>query len=115
MCTSPSGVLFENSLLQVGVKHEYVGAQGRISVFFGNLHSSPLQNFKVKVDRPDHLRMQMQGTQDLLDDGESDSVGCTVATKTQAKLLVLVEVTAPFDDAPSLRISFETEEGEIHE
>jgi len=115
LCTSPSGVLFENSKLQVGVKHEYVGAQGRISVFFGNLHSSPLHNFKVKVDRPDHLRMQMQGTQDLLDDDESDSTGCTVATKTQAKLLVLVEVTAPFDDAPSLRISFETEEGEMHE
>eukprot|EP00957_Ditylum_brightwellii_P152129 11583041-Ditylum_brightwellii.AAC.1 len=28
LCTSPSGVLFENALLQVGVKHEYVGAQG---------------------------------------------------------------------------------------
>ncbi|KAL9189175.1 hypothetical protein ACHAXT_011665 [Thalassiosira profunda] len=115
LCTSPSGVLFENSLLQVGVKHEYVGAQGRISVFFGNLHSSPLQNFKVKVDQPDHLRMQMQGTQDLLDDGEYDSPGCTVATKTQAKLLILVEVTAPFDDAPPMRISFDTEEGERHD
>ncbi|KAL7545333.1 hypothetical protein ACHAWF_008686 [Thalassiosira exigua] len=115
LCTSPSGVLFENSLLQIGVKHEYVGAQGRISVFFGNLHSSPLHNFKVKVDQPEHLRMQMQGTQDLLDDGEYDSVGCTVATKTQAKLLILVEVTAPFDDAPSMRITFETEEGERHD
>jgi len=115
LCTSPSGVLFENSLLQVGVKHEYVGAQGRISVFFGNLHSSALHNFKVKVDRPDHLRMQMQGTQDLLDDGDYDSTGCTVATKTQAKLLILVEVTAPFDDAPSMRITFETGEGERHD
>ncbi|KAL3764945.1 hypothetical protein ACHAWU_003805 [Discostella pseudostelligera] len=115
LCTSPSGVLFENSLLQVGVKHEYVGAQGRISVFFGNLHSSPLHNFKVKVDQPDHLRTQMQGTQDVLDDGESDTPGCTVATKTQAKLLILVEVTAPFDDAPSMRITFQTEQGERHD
>ena len=115
LCTSPSGVLFENALLQVGVKHEYVGAQGRISVFFGNLHSSPLHNFKIKVDQPDHLRTQMQGTQDLLDDDESDSPGCTVATKTQAKLIILVEVTAPFDDAPSMRITFETEQGERHD
>ena len=59
--------------------------------------------------------MQMQGTQDLLDDGEYDSPGCTVANKTQAKLLILVEVTAPFDDAPSMRITFETEEGERHD
>lgn len=115
LCTSPSGVLFENSLLQVGVKHEYVGAQGRISVFFGNLHSSSLQHFKVKVNQPEHLRMQMQGTQDLLDEDKYDSVGCTVETKTQAKLLILVEVTAPFDDAPSMRITFETEEGEQHD
>ena len=115
LCTSPSGVLFENTMLQVGVKHEYVGAQGRISVFFGNLHSSPLQNFKVRVDQPDHLRMQMQGTQDLIDDGEYDSTGCTVATKTQAKLMILLEVTAPFDDAPSMRITFDTEEGEHHD
>jgi AP-2 complex subunit alpha len=113
LCTSPSGVLFENSLLQVGVKHEYIGAQGRISVFFGNLNSTPLRNFRVKVDQPDHLRMQMQGTQDLLDDGESD--GCSVATKTQAKLLILVEVTAPFVDAPPMRIQFETEDGEQHD
>ncbi|KAL7433150.1 hypothetical protein ACHAXM_004526 [Skeletonema potamos] len=114
LCTSPSGVLFENAMLQVGVKHEYVGAQGRISVFFGNLHATALHNFKVKVDQPDHLRVQMQGTQGLIDDGEGDE-GCSIEHKTQAKLLLLVEVTAPFDDAPSMRITFETEEGERHD
>jgi AP-2 complex subunit alpha len=114
LCTSPSGVLFENAMLQVGVKHEYVGAQGRISVFFGNLHATALHNFKVKVDQQDHLRVQMQGTQGLIDDGEGDE-GCSIENKTQAKLLLLVEVTAPFDDAPSMRITFETEEGERHD
>ena len=57
--------------------------------------------------------MQKQGTQGLLD--ENDSGGCTVAVKTQAKLLLLVEVTAPFDDAPAMRVSFETADGEVHE
>lgn len=113
LCTSPSGVLFENSLLQVGVKHEYVGAQGRISVFFGNLSKTPLLHFRAVVDEQDHLKIQKQGTQGLLDD--SDEGGCTVAVRTQAKLLLLVEVTAPFDDAPAMRVIFETEEGEIHE
>jgi AP-2 complex subunit alpha len=113
LCTSPSGVLFENSLLQVGVKHEYVGAQGRISVFFGNLSKAPLLHFRAVVDDQDHLKVQKQGTQGLLDD--SDEGGCTVAVRTQAKLLLLVEVTAPFDDAPAMRVIFETEEGELHE
>lgn len=113
LCTSASGVLFENSLLQVGVKHEYVGAQGRISVFFGNLNKAPLLHFRAIVDEPDHLRIQKQGTQGLLD--ESDDGGCSVQVRTQAKLLLLVEVTAPFDDAPAMRVLFETEDGELHE
>jgi AP-2 complex subunit alpha len=113
LCTSPSGVLFENSLLQVGVKHEYVGAQGRISVFFGNLSKSPLTHFRTVVDEVDHLRIQKQGTQGLLDENESG--GCTVAVRTQAKLLLLVEVTAPFDDAPAMRVIFDTEDGIRHE
>jgi len=113
LCTSASGVLFENSLLQVGVKHEYVGAQGRISVFFGNLSKSPLLHFRAIVDEPDHLRIQKQGTQGLLDD--NDDGGCSVQVRTQAKLLLLVEVTAPFDDAPAMRVLFETEDGELHE
>lgn len=113
LCTSPSGVLFENSLLQVGVKHEYVGAQGRISVFFGNLSKAPLTHFRTIVDEVDHLRIQKQGTQGLLDENESG--GCTVAVKTQAKLLLLVEVTAPFDDAPAMRVVFDTEDGTRHE
>mmetsp|Transcript_12726 Transcript_12726/g.30905 ORF Transcript_12726/g.30905 Transcript_12726/m.30905 type:complete len:983 (+) Transcript_12726:177-3125(+) len=113
LCTSASGVLFENSLLQVGVKHEYVGAQGRISVFFGNLSKTPLRHFRAIVDESDHLKIQKQGTEGLLD--EADDGGCEVAVRTQAKLLLLVEVTAPFDDAPAMRVMFETEEGEVHE
>lgn len=113
LCTSQSGVLFENSLLQVGVKHEYVGAQGRISIFFGNLSKAALLNFRAIVDESDHLRIQKQGTQGLLDDGPDG--GCVVQVRTQAKLLLLCEVTAPFDDAPAMRVMFETEDGELHE
>eukprot|EP00429_Kryptoperidinium_foliaceum_P031082 CAMPEP_0176152370 /NCGR_PEP_ID=MMETSP0120_2-20121206/77821_1 /TAXON_ID=160619 /ORGANISM="Kryptoperidinium foliaceum, Strain CCMP 1326" /LENGTH=948 /DNA_ID=CAMNT_0017489375 /DNA_START=97 /DNA_END=2946 /DNA_ORIENTATION=+ len=95
------------------VKHEYVGAQGRISVYFGNLSKAPLHHFRAIIDDSNHLKMQKQGTQGLLDDYEGG--GCTVAVRTQAKLLLLVEVTAPFDDAPAMRVTFETEEGEVHE
>jgi AP-2 complex subunit alpha len=108
LCTSPSGVLFENQLMQVGLKHEYSGCQGRVQVFFGNTSSGSLINFKCDVDTPDHLTMQMQGTPQLLEDG------CNVAVRTQAKLLILVEVKAPFDDAPAMRITFESSDGTKH-
>lgn len=114
LCTSPSGVLFENALLQVGVKHEYVGAQGRVSVFFGNLGKTPLLNFRAIMDDVDHLRVQKQAhPQGLLDEDEDG--GCTVAVRTQAKLLLMVEVAAPFDDAPAMRVCFNTTDGERHE
>ena len=109
LCTNPSGVLFENKMLQVGVKQEFRGSQGRISIFFGNLSPSPLSKFCVKVECSDPLRMEKQGTPGLLDEG------CTVAVRTQAKLLILVEVIAPFIDAPSMLISFETQEGIQHQ
>jgi len=104
LCTSPSGVLFDNKLLQVGVKHEYRGSQGKVSVFFGNLSSAPLTNLRCQVDQSEHLRMQAQGTPGLMGPD-----GCTVAVRTQAKLQLMVEVTAPFDDAPALRVTFETD------
>lgn len=113
LCTSSSGVLFENSLVQVGVKHEYVGSQGRVSVFFGNLGEEPLKYFKIRVDDCEHLRMSKQGTDGLLDEDEDG--GCSVAIRTQAKLLLLVEVMAPFDDAPAMIVTFQTAEGERHE
>lgn len=104
LCTSLSGVLFENQLLQVGLKHEYNGCQGKVQVFFGNLSSTPLTNFKCDVDQPSHLKLQMQGTPGLLENG------CSVPCRSQAKLLLLVEVKAPFDDAPAMRITFDSED-----
>ena len=93
-------------MVQVGVKQEYSGSQGRISIFFGNVSKSALENFQVKIDDYDHLRMQKQGTPGLMEEG------CTVAIRTQAKLLLLIEVMAPFDDPPAMTISF-TADGEI--
>jgi AP-2 complex subunit alpha len=113
LCTSPSGVLFENSILQVGIKHEYTGSQGRLSVFFGNLGSTPLNHFRVHIDESDHLSMQKQGTEGILDTEEDG--GCTVEVRTQAKLLLLVEVLSPFDEVPAIVISFVTIDGTRHE
>lgn len=113
LCTSSSGVLFENSFIQVGLKHEYQASQGRITVFFGNVTSNLLKHFRVSIDDCDHLRMHKQGTEGLLDDEEGG--GCSVAQRTQAKLLLLVETLAPFDDAPAMRVKFETTDGIKHE
>lgn len=38
-----NGVLFENDLLQIGVKSEYRQNLGRIALFYGNKTQTPLQ------------------------------------------------------------------------
>lgn len=101
LCTSEMGVLFENRVLQVGIKHRYEGSQGTVSCFFGNLSESPLKNLHCQIDHCDHLRMEIQGTPGIVEDG------CDVKVKTQAKLRLNVQVIAPYDDAPALRVIFE--------
>ena len=92
----------------VGVRQEYKGAQGRISVYFGNASRAPLTNFRVILEQVDHLRIQIEATEGLLDDG------CNIAPGTQAKLLLLLQVMAPFSDVPSIRIMFHTNNGINH-
>lgn len=42
MCKN-NGVLFENDLIQIGVKCEFRQNLGRLSLFYGNKTSVPLQ------------------------------------------------------------------------
>ena len=101
LCISPAGVLFENPIIQVGVKHEYRGSQGRVQIFFGNNSaSSQMTNFKADIPSVPYLRVQAQGT-----DGITAGTA-TIAPKTQGKLQLMVEVLSPFADAAEIRLSF---------
>lgn len=91
---NPQGVLFENQMLQIGVKHEYRGSQGRVQLFFGNKASESLEQFKVQVNGGSMLRSQVE------------NVPAVIAPKQQVKQQVLVEAMAPIVHAPSLVVSF---------
>ncbi|KAJ0398698.1 hypothetical protein ATCC90586_003189 [Pythium insidiosum] len=91
---SPQGVLFENDVLQIGVKHEYRGSQGRVGLFFGNKTAEPLAAFKVAVDATPAFRMQCE------------EVPSTVGGKQQVKQQIMIEAMTPFVSAPALKVSF---------
>lgn len=110
LCASPSGILLETSSVLIGARQEFEGAQGRIIVYIGNLSKAPLSNVHVRFDPGDHLRIQREATEGLL-----EHEGCTVAKGTQAKLTLLIEVLAPFEDGPALRVFFRTGDGVSHE
>ena len=55
MCKN-NGVLFENDLLQIGVKSEYRQNLGRIGVFYGNKTSFQFTAFCVDVSESNELK-----------------------------------------------------------
>ncbi len=96
----PAGVLFQDQYVQVGVKHEYRGSQGRVQLFIGNLGPAPLTDLKVDVPQVQQLRTAVQV--------ESTTVG----VKEQGKVVVMTEAMAPFSDAPACTISFSSPTGD---
>uniref|UniRef100_A0A7S4R4C1 Clathrin adaptor alpha/beta/gamma-adaptin appendage Ig-like subdomain domain-containing protein n=1 Tax=Alexandrium monilatum TaxID=311494 RepID=A0A7S4R4C1_9DINO len=48
LCILNDAVLYEDELLQIGVKAEYNGREGQFAVFFGNKGSAALQAFTVQ-------------------------------------------------------------------
>ena len=57
-----NGVLFENDLLQIGVKSEYREDLGRLWVFYGNKTTFQLNAFCVDVSMPGPLAERILST-----------------------------------------------------
>jgi hypothetical protein len=86
---SASGVLFENALLQVGVKHEYVVLRD-VSCLLWELR----QDASLRISERSLRRLTICASEARYTGStrrERDG-GCTVAVKTQAKLLLIIEV-----------------------
>lgn len=68
-----NGVLFENELIQIGVKSEFRQNLGRLGLFYGNKTTSPLQNFVPTLIWTDEqaakLSVQMKSVEPVLEAG----------------------------------------------
>lgn len=113
-----NGVLFENDILQIGVKSEYkknlgrdiasgfdcfkliliIAFLGRIAVFYGNKSSVTLQNFTTTLcanpDLEDSLFVDVKPTPPTIEGG------------AQKQQLIDVECKNIFAEAPTLEIKF---------
>lgn len=94
LVTTQQGVLFETPQLQVGVKHEYRGSQGRLTLFYGNKGAAPLEDMSVSLAKVSYLRVHAA-------DGPT-----ALAPKQQAQQLLQYEAMAPYSDAPPIEIAF---------
>ncbi|XP_036952197.1 AP-2 complex subunit alpha-2 isoform X3 [Acanthopagrus latus] len=93
-----NGVIFENQLLQIGLKSEYRQNLGRIYVFYGNKTSTQFLSFSTSVASHDLLKTQLnvhaKAVDPLIDGG------------AQVQQMLNIECVSDFTDAPVLNIQF---------
>lgn len=93
-----NGVLFENDLIQIGVKCEFRQNLGRLALFYGNKTSFPLQNFSATIQSPsdwvNKLNIQVKPVDMLLEAG------------AQIQQMVNAECVDDYTDTPTMNVTF---------
>ncbi|XP_054626918.1 AP-2 complex subunit alpha-2-like isoform X2 [Dunckerocampus dactyliophorus] len=93
-----NGVLYENHLLQIGLKSEYRQNLGRMYVFFGNKTSSQFLSFSSAVCSGDTLNTQLNV--------HAKAVDPIIEGGAQVQQILNIECVSDFSDAPVLNIQF---------
>uniref|UniRef100_UPI003AAA6D03 AP-2 complex subunit alpha-2 isoform X2 n=1 Tax=Centroberyx gerrardi TaxID=166262 RepID=UPI003AAA6D03 len=93
-----NGVLFENQLLQIGIKSEYRQNLGRMYLFYGNKTSVQFASFTTTVSCPGELQSQLNV--------QTKPVEPLVEGGAQVQQVLNIECLADFSDAPLLNIKF---------
>ena len=104
LCFAPEGVLYEDSQIQIGLKTEYHGHQGRLALYFGNKIAVSFSSFTVTVRSPDPANLSV-----TLPNIPTNVLGAM----TQAQTLVEVECKDLFTQPPILEVSYLA--GSLHE
>ncbi|CAO1615226.1 unnamed protein product [Jaminaea pallidilutea] len=97
ICYTNEGVLFEDSQLQIGIKSEYHGNQGRIALYLGNKISANFSSLtiQIKSQEPENLTVSMPKM-------PPSSLGAM----TQVHQVVQLECKDLFTKPPILKISY---------
>ncbi|XP_057616915.1 AP-2 complex subunit alpha-1 isoform X2 [Chionomys nivalis] len=93
-----SGVLFENQLLQIGVKSEFRQNLGRMYLFYGNKTSVQFQSFSPTVVHPGDLQAQLVV--------QTKRVAAQVDGGAQVQQVLNIECLRDFLTPPLLSVRF---------
>ncbi|XP_044536002.1 AP-2 complex subunit alpha-2 isoform X2 [Gracilinanus agilis] len=93
-----NGVLFENQLLQIGLKSEFRQNLGRMFIFYGNKTSTQFLTFTPTLICSDDLQSNLNL--------QTKPVDPTVDGGAQVQQVVNIECISDFTEAPVLNIQF---------
>ncbi|ETE70946.1 AP-2 complex subunit alpha-2, partial [Ophiophagus hannah] len=105
-----NGVLFENQLLQIGVKSEFRQNLGRMYLFYGNKTSVQFQSFTPTVSYPGDLQnhillYRVLGPSSQLNI-QTKAVEPLVEGGAQVQQVLNIECLSDFTEAPLINIKF---------
>ncbi|KAG8140189.1 putative AP-2 complex subunit alpha protein [Naja naja] len=102
-----NGVLFENQLLQIGVKSEFRQNLGRMYLFYGNKTSVQFQSFTPTVSYPgdlqNHILLYRPSSQLNI---QTKAVEPLVEGGAQVQQVLNIECLSDFTEAPLINIKF---------
>ncbi|CAB1422495.1 unnamed protein product [Pleuronectes platessa] len=114
-----NGVIYENQLLQIGLKSEYRQNLGRVHMFYGNKTSTQFLSFSSSVTSSDALKTHILSTAQWLNtqfgfqhsrkgllNVQTKTVEPVVEGGAQAQQILNIECVSDFTDALILNIQF---------
>ncbi|XP_037086570.1 LOW QUALITY PROTEIN: AP-2 complex subunit alpha-like [Pollicipes pollicipes] len=93
-----NGVLFENDILQIGIKSEYRLNLGRVGIFYGNKTPIALMGFSTSITLPDGLAKSLTV--------QAKPVDGSIEGGAQVQQMVNFEFIEEFVGMPDLSVSF---------
>ncbi|KAI9202948.1 Adaptor protein complex AP-2 alpha subunit [Polychytrium aggregatum] len=90
-----NGILFENSVIQIGIKSEYQSQLGRIAVYYGNKSAGVISNLSTSVEAPPGLKITL-----------TQPIPGTIPPANQFNQVYNLECLNSFDSLPGLTVSF---------
>ncbi|CAN8252601.1 unnamed protein product [Cochlearia groenlandica] len=66
LCLKDSGVLYEDTYIQIGIKAEWRGHHGRLVLFMGNKNIAPLTSVQALILPPAHLKLELSPVPDTI-------------------------------------------------
>eukprot|EP00112_Aurelia_sp_Birch-Aquarium-sp1_P004862 Seg1549.13 transcript_id=Seg1549.13/GoldUCD/mRNA.D3Y31 product="AP-2 complex subunit alpha-2" protein_id=Seg1549.13/GoldUCD/D3Y31 len=97
-----NGVLFENELIQIGIKSEYQNTKGSIKIFYGNKTSYSLTGFTTVLHMNDDLSSKLAG--------KEEPVPPTIDGGAQMQQSIMLECQCSFTEQPLLIVQFRPEQ-----
>ena len=94
LVSKTEGWFYEDDHIQIGIKSEYQGKQGRVAAYIGNKSGGAITGFSSSVSAGAGIRASAAQVNDVL------------PPSSQSVQQIQVEFLAPFTDPPKLMLSF---------